>query len=178
LVAVDAANRRGTFEFSSPTGILRTAIGYDFLHVVPPMSAHAYVRESGLACESGPQKDWLEVDRATLQHPRFPDVFGVGDVTGIPNSKTGAAVRKQVPVVVANLLARMKRQPLPAKYDGYSSCPLGTRRGRVILAEFGYDGKLLPSFPLDPTKERWTMWILKRHLLSRLYWHGMLPGRL
>ncbi len=107
--------------------------------------------------ESGPQTGWLKVDQFTLQHGDFPNVFGIGDVTGIPNSKTGAAVRKQAPVVATNLLDVMAGRPPTAKYDGYSSCPLVTAKGKVVLAEFGYDNKLMPTFPVDQTKERRSM---------------------
>ncbi len=117
------------------------------------------------------------MDFKTLQHTRFPNVLGVGDITGVPNSKTGAAIRKQAPVVAANVKAMLTQRTPSRHYDGYSSCPLVTGFGRVILAEFGYDGKLMPTFPLDPTRERRSMWWLKRYLLPLLYWYGMLKGR-
>lgn len=153
-------------------------LSYDLLHVVPPMSPHSFIEESGLSFISGPQEGWLKVDQFTLQHQDDPRVFGIGDVTGIPNSKTGAAIRKQAPVVVKNLLDVMSGKHPSANYDGYSSCPLITDIGKVILAEFGYDGKLLPSFPMDMTKERRSMWILKKNLLPHIYWKGMLKGRM
>lgn len=142
------------------------------------MTAPTVVSESELAEKEGDQKGWLSVDKFTLQHKLFPNVFGIGDVTGVPNSKTGAAIRKQAPVVVENLLSAMTQKPIAAHYDGYSSCPLVTEVGKVILAEFGYDGKLLPSFPVNPAKERRSMWFLKRYLLPKLYWYGMLRGLL
>lgn len=151
---------------------------YDLLHVVPPMSAHDFISKSGLAFTSGPQTGWLKVDQHTLQHQDDPRTFGIGDVTGVPNSKTGAAIRKQAPVVVRNLLQVMSGGTATARYDGYSSCPLITGVGKVILAEFGYDGKLLPSFPMDMTKERRSMWILKKDLLPKMYWYGMMKGRM
>ena len=149
---------------------------YELLHVVPPMSAHDYVRESSLAFTAGPQTGWLKVDQSTLQHKEHKNIFGIGDVTGVPNSKTGAAIRKQAPVVVQNLCDVMAGRAPSASYDGYSSCPLITGNGKVILAEFGYDGKLLPSFPMDMTKERRSMWILKKDLLPPMYWKGMMKG--
>lgn len=149
---------------------------YDLLHVVPPMSAHDYIRESNLAFTNGPQTGWLKVDQATLQHQDHKNIFGIGDVTGVPNSKTGAAIRKQAPVVAQNILDVMSGQNPSLRYDGYASCPLITENGKVILAEFGYDGKLMPSFPMDMTKERRSMWILKKNLLPPMYWKGMLRG--
>ncbi len=151
---------------------------YDLLHVVPPMSAHDYVHESHLAFTSGPQAGWLKVDQFSLQHQDHKNIFGIGDVTGVPNSKTGAAIRKQAPVVAENMCAVMAGSAPTARYDGYSSCPLITGVGKVILAEFGYDGKLMPSFPMNMTKERKSMWILKKDLLPTMYWKGMLTGRM
>jgi sulfide:quinone oxidoreductase len=142
------------------------------------MSAHRFIRESPLASDEEGQKGWLSVDKYSLQHKKYPNVFGIGDVTGIPNSKTGAAIRKQAPIVAGNVMRLLKGEPMDPAYDGYSSCPLITGIGKVILAEFGYDGKLLPSFPLDPTKERRIYWILKKDLLPPMYWHGMLKGYL
>lgn len=170
-----------TRTISEPDGSMKTEqveMPYDLLHVVPPMSAHKFVRESELASAEDSQKGWLEVDKNTLQHKRFPNVFGVGDVTGVPNSKTGAAIRKQAPVVARNIMHHLHKEPMEPGYDGYSSCPLVTGIGTVMLAEFGYDGKLMPSFPLDPTKERRLYWHLKKDFLPRMYWHGMLKGRM
>jgi sulfide:quinone oxidoreductase len=153
-------------------------VKYDLLHVVPPNSPPDFISNSPLAWSDGPQKGWLHVDQFTLQNPNFHNVFGIGDVTGIPNAKTGAAIRKQAPLMIDNLISVVNGKLPQQKYDGYSSCPLVTSRSTVILAEFGYDGKLLPSFPLDPTKERFSYWILKRYLLPKIYWWGMLKGLL
>jgi sulfide:quinone oxidoreductase len=144
------------------------------IHVTPPMSSPDVIKQSLLADDRG----WVEADKHTLQHPRFPEVFSLGDSAGLPTSKTGAAVRKQAPVLVANLLAAMRGQPLPAKYDGYSSCPVVTGYNRMMLAEFDYDGQPAESFPFDQSKERYSMWLLKTQVLPRLYWYGMLRGRL
>lgn len=178
LVGVDADKKEAIFSVSDSQGqVTEKTIPFDLLHVVPAMSAHSFVASSGLAFADGDQKGWLAVDKFTLQHIKYPNIFGVGDVTGIPNSKTGAAVRKQYPVVVDNLLRVMRGKAPNSKYDGYSSCPLITEIGKVMLAEFGYDGKLMPTFPLDPAVPRRSMWFLKKDLLPKLYWYGMLKGR-
>lgn len=148
-------------------------INYDLLHVTPPMSAPKFIAESPLANSDG----WVEVDRDTLQHKRFANVFSLGDCSSLPTSKTGAAVRKQAPVIVKNLRAAMNGQPLTAKYDGYTSCPVVTGYGSLILAEFDYDHKPAETFPFDQSKERWSMWLLKKYVLPLLYWKGMLKGR-
>ena len=177
IVGVDAENKLAIFEVTDEQGkVTREKFMYDLLHLVPTMSAHSFITDSGLAFEEGDQKGWMAVDKFTLQHLKFNNIFGIGDVTGVPNSKTGAAIRKQYPVVVENLLSVMKGQAPTAQYDGYASCPLVTEVGKAILAEFGYDGKLLPSFPMDPAVPRKSMWFLKKTVLPKMYWHGMMKG--
>jgi sulfide:quinone oxidoreductase len=173
LVKIDAKKKVATF--ATESGEVNRS--YQFLHVVPPMSAHDFIINSELAADEGPQKGWLKVNRYTLQHETFSNVFGLGDVTGVPNSKTGAAIRKQTPVVNQNLKNAIKGEALTAQYDGYSACPLITGFGKVVLAEFGYDNKLMPSFPGDPSKERRAFWILKKYVLPLFYWSGMLKGK-
>jgi sulfide:quinone oxidoreductase len=119
----------------------------------------------------------VEVDKFTLQHKRFADVFSLGDCSSLPTSRTGAAVRMQAPVLVENLIHHINQRPLEARYDGYTSCPLVTGVGSAIMAEFDYDGNPKETFPFDQGKERWSMWMVKAHLLPSLYWHGMLRGR-
>lgn len=148
-------------------------IPFDMLHVSPPQSAPDFIRQSPLADEAG----WCAADKHTLQHPRHPNIFALGDASSLPTSRTGAAVRKEAPVVVANLLAHRAGQPLTAHYNGYTSCPLVTRYGRMVLAEFDYDGNPVESFPFNQAKERYSMWLLKKYGLPLLYWNGMLKGR-
>jgi sulfide:quinone oxidoreductase len=174
LVAIDGASKTATFETKDADGnVTRVEKHFDMIHVVPPQVPPDFIRDSQLADEAG----WCEVDHATLQHPRYPNVFSLGDVCSAPNAKTGAAARKQAVIVAENLLAARAGQTLTHRYDGYGSCPLTVERGKVVLAEFGYGGKLLPTFPLDPTRPRRLMWFLKASLLPRFYWWGMLKGR-
>lgn len=146
---------------------------YELLHVVPPQSAPDVVKQSPLANADG----WVEVDKYTTQHVRFPNVFSLGDNASLPTSRTGAAIRKQAPVVVENLQHLRNGRPLSARYDGYASCPLVTGYGKLILAEFDYDGNPMESFPFDQTKERYGMYALKAYALPDMYWNGMLRGR-
>lgn len=154
---------------------------YDMVHLAPPQSAPDFVRNSPLAYADGPNKGWLEVDINTLQHKRYANIFGLGDVAALPTAKTGAAIRKQAPVVVANILQRIKDGMLsPARYEGYSSCPLVTGYGKMLLAEFKYDN-VRDSDPLlsrlfDTSKPLWSMWILKKYMLPWLYWNKMMKG--
>ncbi|WP_322030677.1 beta-lactamase hydrolase domain-containing protein [Paraburkholderia sp. J76] len=174
LVAVDGPARIATFEVKDANGnVTRVEKRFDMLHAVPPQVAPDFIRDSQLADETG----WCEVDHATLQHLRYPNVFSLGDVCSAPNAKTGAAARKQAVIVAGNLLAARAGAPLPWRYDGYGSCPLTVEKGKVVLAEFGYGGRLLPTFPLDPTRPRRLMWLLKANVLPGFYWWGMLKGR-
>ena len=174
LVKVDGPARKAWFEVKDAQGNATVEEKtFDMLHVVPPQVAPDFIRESLLADAAG----WCEVNPHSLQHLRYPHVFGLGDVCGTTNAKTAAAVRKQIVVVAENLLALRKQAPLLLKYDGYGSCPLTVEKGKVVLAEFGYGGKLLPTFPLDPTQARRSMWFLKATLLPWFYWNGMLKGR-
>ena len=174
LTEVRAESREAVFSVKENDSERQEVINYDLLHVTPPMGAPAVVAQSPLANGAG----FVEVDQFSLQHVRFANVFSLGDVSGMPNSKTAAAVRGQAPVVVANLLALLDGKPLEAAYDGYSCCPLITGYGKTIMAEFNYQQEPTPSFPLDPTKERWSMWFVKRKILPALYWNRMLAGAL
>ncbi|AWX56285.1 NAD(P)/FAD-dependent oxidoreductase [Brevibacillus brevis] len=145
---------------------------YDMLHVTPPMKAPDFIANSALADTAG----WVDVDPFTLAHKRFPTIFGIGDCANLPTSKTGAAIRKQAPVVEKNLLALINGTPLVAKYDGYTSCPLVTGYNKLVLAEFDYNLTPCETFPFDQSEERFSMYLMKRELLPILYWNGMLKG--
>ena len=150
------------------------------LHLAPPMSAPRWFQKTKLAHTEGPNKGWMEVDKYTLQHKQYLNVFGVGDVTDLPTARTGAGIRKQAPVVVTNIINMINGRPISdMKYSGYASCPLVTSYHTMLLAEFGYDGVRMTD-PMLPNwltaKERWTMWMMKRYGLSFLYWNLMRRG--
>ena len=171
LVSIDAENKKATFEILA-TGE-NVVMDYDMLHVTPPMGPPDLIKNSPLAAETG----WVSVDKFTTQHTKYANVFSIGDCSNLPTSKTGAAIRKQAPTLVENLNAAMNGKPLSAAYDGYTSCPLVTGYGRLILAEFDYNKEPMESFPFDQSKERYSMYALKAYALPNLYWHGMLKGR-
>ncbi|MBK8257172.1 MAG: NAD(P)/FAD-dependent oxidoreductase [Polyangiaceae bacterium] len=147
---------------------------YEMLHVVPPQSAPDVIKKSELAVEG----NWVSVHKHTLQHVKFPNVFALGDCSSLPASRTGAAIRKQAPVLVENLMAFRAGGPMTGSYDGYASCPLVTGYGKLILAEFDYDGNPCESFPFDQAKERYSMYAMKAYALPEMYWNGMLRGRM
>ncbi|NDG23174.1 MAG: NAD(P)/FAD-dependent oxidoreductase [Synechococcaceae bacterium WBB_10_009] len=173
LTEVRAASKEAVFKVSKEGEEPREeVIPYALLHVTPPMAAPDVVAQSPLAAASG----FVEVDKHSLQHVRFANVFAIGDVSGMPNSKTAAAVRGQAPVLVTNLLAQLDGGQGDGAYDGYSCCPLITGYGKTIMAEFNYEQQPVPSFPLDPTQERWSMWVMKTAVLPWVYWNRMLKG--
>lgn len=174
LVEIDGDNNRAVI--SDTKAGTKETIDYDILHATPPQSAPDWVKATPLADPSSPF-GYVQVDKHTLQSPQWPNVFAIGDASNLPTSKTGAAIRKQAPVLVANLLAQMRGQSLSGHYDGYTSCPLVTSRNRMLLAEFDYDFRRAPSFPLINTlKPRYDMWLLKRYGLPAMYWNLMLKG--
>ena len=153
---------------------------YDFINVIPPMRAPDAVRNSPLRWQEGPfaADGWMEVDKANLRHKRYPNVFGIGDVAGVPKGKTAASVKWQVPVAVDHLLASITGKESSAIYNGYTSCPLITRLGRAMLVEFDYKDNLVPSFPgvVAPLEELWVSWVMKTMALKPTY-ISMLRGR-
>jgi sulfide:quinone oxidoreductase len=143
------------------------------IHVTPPMGALDFIKASSLGNADG----WVEVDPKTLQHVRHSNIFSLGDCSSLPTSKTGAAIRKQAPVAAKNLLSLMDDKAMTAEYDGYTSCPLVTGYGSLVLAEFDYDKQPQETFPFNQAEERYSMYALKAYGLPRIYWHGMLRGR-
>ncbi|MCE7997164.1 MAG: NAD(P)/FAD-dependent oxidoreductase [Roseivirga sp.] len=195
-VKIDADNQQVTFKSVHPEenmcvvnegnvlkeemqGSSSIVMPYDMLHLAPPQKAPDFIRNSPLVNEAG----WLSVNIETLQHTEYPNIFSLGDVAGLPTAKTGAAIRKQAPIVVANLLELIKSEQITGmKYNGYSSCPLVTGYGKMVLAEFDYKQNLLPDPQLkkmlifDSYKEHWRLWILKKYMLPYLYWNKMMKG--
>ncbi|MCZ8014826.1 MAG: TIGR01244 family sulfur transferase [Limnobacter sp.] len=174
LVKIDGPSKTATFEVISPDGEKRRVERtFDMIHVVPPQVAPDFVAKSPLANAAG----WVDVDQHTLQHVRYPNVFGLGDAGSMPNAKTTAAIRKQAPIVANNLIRVRQGLAPQADYDGYGACPLTVEKGKVVLAEFSYGGKLAPTFPLNPAVPRRLNWMLKKHVFPALYWFGALKGR-
>jgi len=199
-VKIDSQKKEITFQFTKPDTTLtdsqlENAIGeklsdgnlvtihYDMLHLAPPQSAPDFIKQSPFAHTEGPNKGWMNVDIHTLQQPKYLNVFGLGDACALPTAKTGAAIRKQAPVVVENVYRMLKQMPMAEKtYEGYSSCPIVTGYGKMLLCEFKYDNvrdsdPLLSKF-VNTAKEQWSMWILKKFGLPWLYWNMMMKGRM
>ncbi|MDP2074813.1 NAD(P)/FAD-dependent oxidoreductase [Hydrogenophaga sp.] len=176
LTAIDIGARRATF--SSPEGET-LEMPYDFIHVVPPMRAPDAVKNSELAWKEGPfaAGGWLEVDKSTLQHRRFPNVFGIGDINGTPRGKTAATVKKSAPLVAHNLVEVIAGRQANENFDGYTSCPLITREGSAMLIEFDYEGRLTPTLPMiDPLQDSFFAWVMKVRMLKPAYM-AVLKGR-
>lgn len=192
LVAVDAKERIAWYEMAEhekyhnktdAVNIIsdgnRKGIKFDMMHLAPPQTSPDFIKSSPFALDTG----WMKVDKHTMQSPDYRNVFGLGDVCGLPTAKTGAAIRKQVPVVVANIIKLMEHDAITSKkYNGYSSCPLVTGYGKMVLAEFDYDKNFIPDPKLkqmlvfNSDKEHRRLWVLKKYILPHLYWNKMLKG--
>jgi sulfide:quinone oxidoreductase len=191
LRKIDAKNKVATFEhISKKKGkydpdleeyeVITTSemvdVPYDFIHIVPPMKPVDAVANSPLAIKNGSGKGWLECDFDTLQHIRYKNVFGIGDILGVPKGKTGGSARHHGPILVDNLISVINNEKPEAIFDGYTVCPLKTQYGEIMLAEFNYEG-VAPSFPLlDPSKPRWMWWAFDLHILKTMYWQLMMRG--
>ncbi|GAB3440252.1 bifunctional protein tyrosine phosphatase family protein/NAD(P)/FAD-dependent oxidoreductase [Massilia solisilvae] len=177
LVAVDGPARVATFRHIEKDGTEQLVKEpFDMLHVVPPQKAPDFIRVSPLADAAG----WVDIDQATMRHKTYANIYALGDAGSSPNAKTAAAARTQAPVVAHNVLAALGQAKGEARYNGYGSCPLTVERGKIVLAEFTYGGKVAPSFPrwlIDGTRPSRLAWLLKERILPPLYWEGMLKGR-
>ncbi len=177
LTRIDGPAKKAWFTRTDADGTTAEVVtDFDMIHVCPPQTAPDFVRASPLADAAG----WIDVDPATLRHTRYENIWALGDAMNAPNAKTAAAARKQAPIVANNVLADMGHVKQVAHYDGYGSCPLTVEKGKIVMAEFGYGGKLLPSFPtwvIDGTKPSRLSWILKERVLPPVYWQAMLRGR-
>jgi sulfide:quinone oxidoreductase len=177
LIAVDGPAKKATFKVTAPDEEDReVTLDFDMLHVTPPQTAPDFIRVSPLADAAG----WVDVDQATLRHKEFDNIWSLGDVMNAPNAKTAAAARMQAPVVAANVVADIDGHGAQLQYNGYGSCPLTVEKGKIVLAEFGYGGALLPSFPkwlINGEKPSRLAWLLKEQVLPPVYWRAMLRGR-
>lgn len=177
LTKIDGPAKKAWFTVSDADGntsSLETT--FDMIHVVPPQQAPDFIRASTLVDAAG----WVDVSQDTLQHKRYTSIYALGDVTNCPNAKTAAAARKQAPVVATNVLFDLNKGQHRAAYDGYGSCPLTVERGKIVLAEFGFGGRLMPSFPkwfINSQQPSRLAWILKERILPPIYWWAMLKGR-
>ncbi|RMH39472.1 MAG: NAD(P)/FAD-dependent oxidoreductase [Alphaproteobacteria bacterium] len=175
LVAIDGDAKVATFKVVDGDETREVQKPFDMIHVVPPQTAPDFIKASPLAGEGG----WIDVDQGTLRHKKYANVWGLGDGTSTPNAKTAAAVRKQAPVVAENVIAHLDGREPGVCYDGYGSCPLTVERGKIVLAEFAYGGKLVPSFPkwfIDGTRPSRLAWLLKERTLPWMYWRLMFRG--
>lgn len=148
---------------------------FDLLHVVPKMGPHAFVKDSPLANEAG----YVDVDESTTRHKRYANVWSAGDASSLPTSKTTAAIISQSPVLVRNLLQSLESKQPDAVYDGYTSCPLLTEYGKVLLAEFKYGGKPKETFAwlgIDQATPRRAFYHLKKDFFPWVYYKSMVKG--
>jgi sulfide:quinone oxidoreductase len=174
---IDGENQVLYFTKTEADGSVKEhSMKFNFLHAVAPQSAPEFIKSSPLRDQSNPH-GYINIDKSTMQHVEFKNIFALGDATNAPCSKTGAAIRKQAPVVVENLLSFLNHQSPKAVYTGYSACPIPTQYGKLMLAEFDYTNTPTMTFPFNQAKPRWSMWILKKYILPWLYWNKILKGK-
>ena len=176
VVEIDGPGKKVFYEEKNSAGeVERKEMKFDMCHAVPPQSAPDFIKASPLSDPKNPF-GFVEVNKGTMQHARYANVFALGDCTNAPAKKTGAAIRKQAPVVVTNILSLLNNQQVTAEYSGYSACPIPTEYGKLMLAEFDYSNTPKMTFPFDQVKPRWSMWMLKTKVLPWLYWNKILKG--
>ncbi|UCH44360.1 MAG: NAD(P)/FAD-dependent oxidoreductase, partial [Nitrospiraceae bacterium] len=178
LIEVRGESKEAVFEVTKGDEKEQVTVQYDMLHVAPPMSAPDCISNSPLAVDGDPL-GWVDIDKETLQHNRYKNIFSLGDVANAGDTKTGGAVRKQAPVLVNNLLSALKGKSAAglSRYNGYTVCPITTGYGKLLLAEFDHDNRLMPTFPFDQTQERYSMWLLIKHAMPWMYWNRILKGK-
>ncbi|PWY81573.1 putative pyridine nucleotide-disulfide oxidoreductase [Aspergillus sclerotioniger CBS 115572] len=171
LVEIDG----NTAVFAQPNGQQLVRKHYDLLHVVPKMGPYSFVKDSALANGAG----FVDVDESTMRHTRYANVWSAGDASSLPTSKTMAAVAAQAPVLVQNLLRVMDGRDPSRRYDGYTSCPLVTQYGKVLLAEFKYGGVPKETFAMlgiDQAVPRRAFYYMKKYFFPWVYYNSMVKG--
>lgn len=175
LVKVDGSAKIASFKIidGEKKGQIKD-LQFDMLHVTPHQTTPAFLHGSVVSNDAG----YVNVHQHSMQQIEYPTIFSLGDACSTPNSKTAAAVRRQAPVVVQNIYNLMDGLAVEDGYNGYASCPLTTAKGKAIMAEFIYGGKVTPTLPYiaKPNKPSTIMWYVKTLGLPVLYWHFMLKG--
>ncbi|CAO1623834.1 unnamed protein product [Parajaminaea phylloscopi] len=155
---------------------------FNLLHVVPPQGPLPFVRNSPL---SNKASGFVDVNSATTQHVTYSNVWSIGDSSSLPTSKTAAAITAQAPILVNNLIrsalgSENSHAPALAHYDGYTSCPLTTENGKVLLAEFKYDAQIKETFSslfgVDQSQPNRAFWHLKKDFFPWVYFNSFLKG--
>lgn len=145
---------------------------YDLYAPVPPQYGQPALTDNSPLTDGDEEHggEYVTVDEHTLQHTEYEDVFALGDGCNTPNAKTAAAARKQSHVVLENLTAHMDGRPQTAEYEGYAACPLLTKKGKAMVAEFDYENSI--SAPVESRLN----WIMDVNILPSFYWNTWLRG--
>ena len=180
LVAVDKQKGKATFQTSYMLNGKRVDSDefvereFEYLFVIPAMRAQKFISEAGLSTNAG---NWVDVDKFTLQHKGFNNIFAIGDCAGVPKGKTGASIRKQYPVITQNIIAHLEGKSLEAKFSGYTACPLLTRYGKAVMVEFDYNGATPSLECFGATRESYLNWALKVYAMKAMVMKGMIYAR-
>ncbi len=171
IIAIDSDKKRAYFKNRDE----KKEFEYDYIHIVPPLKAVKAIRESSLAILKGSQKGWMEVDEKTLRHKIYENVFGIGDIVGLGDKKSGAAAQHQGIILQDNIAAALEGDKLKYSYDGYTASPIVTSYGKVLLAEYN-EKKPLATFILNPYESRRIWWYLQRYFMPWAYFNLLMRG--
>lgn len=171
LTEIDAQQKIATFDVNNK----KIKMNYDFIHITPAMQVPKVLRDSSLVIKEGKYKGYLAVDKKTLQHLKYKNIFGLGDVLGIPLAKTAGSAQKQGVVIQDNITSAIKGNKLSMAFDGYTIAPIKTKFGEIMLAEVK-GTQVLSKFGLSPYKSRWIWWALDLHLARKAYFSLMMRG--
>ncbi|MEW6619544.1 MAG: FAD/NAD(P)-binding oxidoreductase [bacterium] len=142
-------------------------VQFDLLCITPPHEGQPLIENSeGVGNAAG----WVTCDKNLMVHTTFPNIYGIGDATDFPTSKTASGVRKQAKVLTERMKSLIKGEKPTATYDGEVICPMPTRYGKALFAEFNYTESISPAI------ESYFNWMVKVHMLRPLYWNLMLNG--
>jgi sulfide:quinone oxidoreductase len=153
-------------------------VPFDLAVVVPLHGGAPYVaRSEGLGDDLG----FISVDEHTLQSRAAPNVFAIGDATGVPASKAGSVTHFEGEVLVGNVCRFLAGEPLRGSFDGHANCFIETGFHKALLIDFNYDQEPVPGHYPGPVG----LPLLKQSRLNHLgklmfawfYWHVLLPGR-
>jgi len=142
-------------------------VKFDLLCITPPHEGQPMIEQSkGIGNAAG----WVTCDKHRMVHTAYNNIYGIGDATDFPTSKTASGIRKQAKVLTERMKSLLKGEEPTATYDGEVICPMPTKYKRALFAEFNYTESISPAI------ESYFSWVIKVHMLRPLYWNLMLRG--
>lgn len=169
LTKVDKSTRTATFKNKEGKEITQE---FDLLHVPPPQKAPAVLKSSEIVDASG----FVTIDKDSLRHTKYPNIWAVGDCTNLPTSKTLAAGISQSSVLTHNLLQSLENKQPTAKYTGYTSCPIFVGQNKLMLCEFKYAAQVSETFSYRQEVPSRLYYMIKRFFFPYVYKYWFKKG--